>query len=401
MEAVLRYVHSRYPTAVVDAMCSGPEAVSERYGVEAVQMFWFDRHNTRLSGPVASCLRLPSRIVDVFRIWAWVRRHDIVIVPGAGVLEASLPLRPWDTPYGLFLLSAAGRISGTKVAYVGVGAGVIHKRATRWLSTQAARLAFYRSYRDDFSRDAMRKRGVRSRDPVFSDLAFSLPLPAGHRLGEGDWSTVGIGIMAYSGSNDERDRSREVYASYLDSMKAIVLWMVDDGRKVRLFTGDTDGSSDATVQEIIAHVRSARPDLDDSCVEAEPATDFGAIMEAMEPLGAVIAIRYHNLIAALKLSKPTIAIAYSPKHDVLMSDMGLAEFSHSVEFLDAQALTDQFLEMERRRGQLRRVLLAHNAMKAEMVERQFQELDEVLFDQGSPSRVAGVSAPAFVGQDTA
>lgn len=84
-----------------------------------------------------------------------------------------------------------------------------------------------------------------------------------------------------------------------------------------------------------------------------------------------------------------------------MSDMGLAEFSHSVEFLDAQALTDQFLEMERRRGQLRRVLLAHNAMKAEMVERQFQELDEVLFDQGSPSRVAGVSAPAFVGQDTA
>ena len=159
MEAVLRYVHSRYPTAVVDAMCSGPEAVSERYGVEAVQMFWFDRHNTRLSGPVASCLRLPSRIVDVFRIWAWVRRHDIVIVPGAGVLEASLPLRPWDTPYGLFLLSAAGRISGTKVAYVGVGAGVIHKRATRWLSTQAARLAFYRSYRDDFSRDAMRKEG--------------------------------------------------------------------------------------------------------------------------------------------------------------------------------------------------------------------------------------------------
>ena len=67
------------------------------------------------------------------RTASWVRRHDVVIVPGAGVLEASLPLWPWGMPYAMFLLSASGRLFGTKVALVSVGAGIINQRATRWL----------------------------------------------------------------------------------------------------------------------------------------------------------------------------------------------------------------------------------------------------------------------------
>jgi polysaccharide pyruvyl transferase WcaK-like protein len=367
-------------------MCSGPETIIEQHGLDAVQMFWFDRHNSRLSGPMASFLRIPSRFLDVFRISAWVRRHDMVIVPGAGVLEASLPLRPWNTPYGLFLLSASGKLFRTKVAFVCVGAGVIHKRATRWLTSWAARLAFYRSYRDTGSLEAMRRNGLGAGDPVFPDLAFSLPLPADHRRGEGDWSTIGVGIMAYNGSNDDRDRAHEIYSSYVDCMKTIVLWLIDNGRRVRVLIGDTDGSDDAAAHEILAAVRATRPELDDSWVVAEPVANFHDVMEAMEPLGAVIATRYHNLIAALKLSKPTIALGYSRKHHALMSDIGLAEFSHSVESPDIRALTDQFLEMERCSGQLRQSLLANNAEKAEGLERQFDQLDEVLFGQSTLPR---------------
>ena len=280
MEAVLRYLRTRHPLAVIDAMCSGPETVAEEYGIDAVQMFCFDRHGTRLTGPLASMLRLPSRILDVFRISAWVRQHDIVIVPGAGVLEASLPLRPWNTPYGLFLLSASGKLFGTKVAFVSVGAGLIHKRATRWLSNWAARLAFYRSYRDTASREAMRRRGIDAGDSVFPDLAFSLPLPVDHRNGAGDWSTIGVGVMAYGGSNDDRDRTREIYTSYVDSIKEIVCWLIDNGRRVRLFIGDTDGSDEATVRELLADIRAIRPELDDSCVVAEPVSTFSDIMES-------------------------------------------------------------------------------------------------------------------------
>ena len=144
-------------------------------------------------------------------------------------------------------------------------------------------------------------------------------------------------------------------------------------------SGDTDGSDDATVLEVLEAVRTARPDIGETDVVAQPVTDFNDVMRAMEPLGAVIATRYHNLIAALKLSKPTIALGYSRKHHSLMSDLGLAEFSHSVASLDVTSLTQQFLEMEARSDQLRDSLAANNAKRAEALERQFDQLDEVLF----------------------
>jgi polysaccharide pyruvyl transferase WcaK-like protein len=382
MEAVLGYLAARHPAAVIDVMCSGPEGVTAQYGLDAVQMFWFDRHEDRLSSKLWSLLRVPSRIVDMYRVPGWVRRHDAVIVPGAGVLEASLPLRPWNTPYGLFLLAAAGRLFRTKVALVCVGAGPIKKRATRTLSNWAARLAGYRSYRDGGSREAMRRRGVDAGGSVFSDLAFSLPTPGGDPLGGGEWSTIGVGVMAYNGSNDDRDRAQAVYHAYVDGMKGVVCRLVDDARKVRLFIGDTDGPDHEAAREILTAVRERRPDLDETWVVVDPATTFRQIMESMEPLGAIIATRFHNLIAALRLAKPTIAIGYSEKHRALMADAGLAEFSHSVESFDPDVLIEQLHDMERRGEALRRSLCAHNAALAQQLERQFDELDDVLFGPG-------------------
>jgi polysaccharide pyruvyl transferase WcaK-like protein len=370
-------------------MCSGPERVTTEYGLDAVQMFWFDQHQDRLSPKPWNALRVPSRILDLFRVSRWVRRHEMVIVPGAGVLEASLPLRPWNTPYGLFLLTALGRLFSTKVALVCVGAAPIKQRATRILSNWAARLAAYRSYRDGGSREAMRDRGIESRDSVFPDLAFSLPTPGKDRLGGGDWSTIGVGVMAYVGSNDDRHRAPDIYRAYVEGMKGIVCRLVDDARKVRLFIGDTDGSDDATAREILAAVRELRPDLDATWVIAEPVTTLCEIMESMEPLGAIIATRFHNLIAALKLAKPTIAIGYSDKHRDLMADAGLAEFTHPIESFDPGVVVGQLREMEGHAETIRLSLCSHNSELAEQVERQFDELDAVLF--GSVFVPAGVA----------
>src|ERR1700721_1028741 len=59
MEAVLGYLQARHPSAVSDVVCSGPERVSPQYGFDAVQMFWFDRHEDRLSSKPWNLLRVP------------------------------------------------------------------------------------------------------------------------------------------------------------------------------------------------------------------------------------------------------------------------------------------------------------------------------------------------------
>ena len=157
-----------------------------------------------------------------------------------GVLEASLPLRPWGFPYSMLLLCAGGRIFRTNVALVSVGAGTINQPLTRWLFNMAARSAFYRSYRNTGSRDAMRQRGLdTTRDPVYPDLAFALPAPAHD---PGDPQIVCVGVMEYHGSNDDREQADEIRSSYVDGMKRFVRWLVDHDRKVRLLIGDTNGS---------------------------------------------------------------------------------------------------------------------------------------------------------------
>jgi polysaccharide pyruvyl transferase WcaK-like protein len=383
LESMLGYLQAAYPNAIIDAMCTGPAGVRTRFGVDAVPLLWCQQYQDGASRAVAAAAKVAGKAVDVVRIAAWTRRHDLVIISGAGVLEASLPLHPWGLPYALLLLCAWGRVFRTKVAFVSVGASGIKKRATRWLFTAAARLACYRSYRDEYSRDAMEKRGLdTSRDPVYTDLAFALPVPD-HDAG--DPLVVGLGVMAFYGGNDERQNASQIHARYVDNMKTFVRWLLDTGHTVRLFTGDA--VDDVVVEELMTHVREQRP----SCaarISAPPVPSLDLLLEAMAPAGAVVATRYHNLICAAKLGKPAISVSYSPKHDVLMADIGLAQFHVDASRLDAEQLIRQFTELESRSAELRHTMQQRTARMAERLQEQFALLSSLLLPEYPIARAA-------------
>lgn len=393
MESVLRYLQAEHADATVDALCPAPEWLTGEYGIEAFPLYWHHEDEQQAVGLIAIALKVLGKGVNAVRIASWVRRHDVVIVPGMGVLEASLPLRPWETPYAMFLLCASGRLFGTKVALVSVGANVINQRMTRLLFNSAARLAYYRSYRDDLSRDAMSQRGLdTTRDHVYPDLVFSIPLPYSVY---GDPQTVGIGVMAYYGTNDDRRQAARIHASYVEKMKVFVRWLVDGGRRIRLFVGDV--CDEEVLQEILADLRAQRPDLDPSRIMAEPVSSFGELARAMAPVGTVVATRYHNVICALKLSKPVISLGYAPKNIALMADMELSEFCQDAKSLDIGLLIKQFTELESRSAQLRHAITEHSATNARLLDGQFAELSAVLFRTVGARPTTPGSEPAGLG----
>jgi len=397
MESVLRYLKAQHPDARLDAMCKGPDGVRERYGVAAIPLNWYQNYEERASHLTAVTLKTLGKGVDVFRTASWVRRHDVVIVPGSGVLEASLPLRPWGMPYAMFLLCAWGRLFGTKVALVSVGATVINQRLTRWLFNSAARLAFYRSYRDAESRDVMRRQGLDvTDDNVYPDLAFGIPVPPHD---PGDPQTVGVGVMDYHGANDDRRHADEIYTSYIETMKSFVRWLVDDGRRIRLLVGDTNNSDGRVVQEILADLRAHRPDLDPSRIIAAPVSSFAELMQAMAPVSTVVATRFHNVICALRLAKPAISLGYAPKFAALMTDMGLSEFCQSAYSLDAGRLIEQFCELEKRQAQLRQTIKDRNVAYERLLDSQFSELSAMLFPADRLARAAAEQESAKGVQD--
>ncbi|MFI8910225.1 polysaccharide pyruvyl transferase family protein [Streptomyces sp. NPDC053513] len=375
LEAVLGYLRAEHPRAVVDALCGGPEAVTARFGIPATRLHWYRGEYRTASRAGAVAGKGLGKLVDVFRTAAWVRRHDVVIVPGMGVLEATLPLRPWGFPYSLFLLCAAGRLLGTPVALVGVGAAAIRDRPTRALVRWSARLAAYRSYRDAQSRDAMRKMGVdTARDEVHPDLAFSLPTPSSSPSGPP--GLVCVGVMAFHGGNDDRARAEEIHRRYLDGTIRFVRTLVEEGRPVRLLTGD---DVDATV---VAAILDA---VDSPLVTAAETTSLAGLMTEMSAAGTAVAIRYHNLICALKAGTPVLAVTYAAKSDALMAQMGLAEYCHPARELDADRLLEQFRELEKRSAELRRTLAERNETAARRLAHQFTALTAALFPTTDPT----------------
>ncbi len=388
LETMMAYLSADHPDAVVDFMCAGPETIRTRYGVEAIPLNWYQKHEQRVPGATATALKLLGKGIDAYRTASWVRRHDVVIVPGAGVLEAGLPVRASSYPYTMFLLSTSGRLSGTKVALVSVGASVVSQRLTKWLFKTAARLAFYCSYRDEVSRDAMRQAGLDvSEARVYPDLAFGLPVPA---EAPGAAQTVGVGVMAYYGGNSTEDRrhAEEIHAAYVEKMKRFVRWLADSGYQIRLFGGD-NRFDDRVAEQILADLREHRPGLEPVCAAAEPVTSMRELAREMAPVGTVVATRFHNVLCALKLSKPTISIGYAPKHDLMMADMGMSEFCQSARSLDVDRLIEQFTELEKRSAQLRKVMAERNEEKVRRLGQQFALLTALLFPADDVVPVTG------------
>jgi polysaccharide pyruvyl transferase WcaK-like protein len=384
MESMLGYLRSAHPDAIIDAMCTGPERLQRRYGLEAEPLFWYFTRKKQHRGPVAAALKSFGKVIDVVRIAAWVRRHDIVIVPGMGVLETTLPLRAFGAPYAMFVMSVAGRVFGTKVALASVGANVIRQPLIRWLYHRAARLAHYVSYRDAGSMAAMRpRRGDPATERIYPDLAFGLPAAADN---PGDPHIVGVGVMDFHGNNETRGQAAQIYASYVDSVTRFVLWLADSGHQVRLFVGDTKGSDDQVIQEILARVPVRRPDLAPNQVTAAPVESFGDLVEAMAPAGSVIATRYHNVICALRLAKPTISLGYAAKHDTLMSAMGLTEFTQQAAAIDVDRLIAQFTDLTSRSAELRQAIAERNRELADQVAAQFAALSALLLPTSARQR---------------
>ncbi len=385
-EAVVQYLRTDHPDAVIDAMCMGADRMRERYGIETMPIQWQSARKLP-GGLLGAALKVLGKVLDIGRTAAWVRRHDAVIIPGMGIMDASLPINPWGVPWSLFLLSVTGRLLRTKVALVSVGVTPARNPVTARLYRSAARNAYYRSFRDEASRAVFTQQGLdASLDPIYPDLAFSLSFDDDEPV---DPFAVGVGVIAYRGGNEDRDQADEIYASYTAKMKEFVRWLVDSGRSVRMFVGDEQDQH--VVDEILADIRQQRPDLAPFQLIGPPVSTFTEVTSLIAPVATVVAARFHNIVFAVKLGKPTICVSYSPKIDSLVWDVGLADYTQDIKSLDVEQLKEQFAQLESRRTQLRDQLRELLPKRSEGARAQLDELNRVLFGSALPTgrRCAG------------
>jgi polysaccharide pyruvyl transferase WcaK-like protein len=203
----------------------------------------------------------------------------------------------------------------------------------------AARMATYRSYRDEISKNFMAGIGVDvSNDPVYPDLAFRLPDPEPGKRPKGNTLIIGLGVMTYSGWSGVSDES--VYMTYMGNISSFAVWLLKQGYQLRLLIGEP--SDQRAIADLIKAVSVELGDIPEESILVDAPNSLHDLMNQMAGVDAVVATRFHNVLCSLKVGKPTISLGYAKKNDVLMESMGLGEFCQHIERLDVGVLKHQF-----------------------------------------------------------
>jgi polysaccharide pyruvyl transferase WcaK-like protein len=339
-------------------------------------------------------IRLALRPIREFLRWitvaAFMLSVDAVVVPGTGILD-DFGMQPHQMPYELFRWSALSHLLRRPMVLLSVGAGPIEHPTSRRLISRVTRWAASVSYRDRGSRAFMMSIDDRNaQSTVQPDVVFGLPVPNLVDRPETTPLRIGVGVMSYSGWANDPATGVSTLDSYIEREGVLVADLLALGYSVRLLVGEA--SDECTRTRIIEHVRADPRDLDGGSIIAEPMRDFDELLAQVAQCDAVIATRYHNIVAALMLCRPTISIGYADKNRELMSIYSLDEFCHHAEEFEPDRVIGDLKLVMRHADELSKSMCVVNGNQRCAVEAQYDDtINELVRRKGMVRSTAGAN----------
>ena len=253
------------------------------------------------------------------------------MIAGTGVLDDQ-HTRPNHLPLDVFRWSLAARLAGARLVFLAVGAGPIDHRLSRILLVPAARLAHEVSYRDQRSMDFMSSLGRDvTRDRVVPDLVLAtVPPEANHRRPAANARRLVIGLLwqiNWSG------RPRQ-YRAYENRIVDLIMRFAAAGWEISLVNGD---EADAGMQQAIV----SRPELAGLRVAARETHSFRDVLHVAMECDAMVASRYHNVVAAVIAGVPVISLGYGPKNIGLLEELGAREWALDIDDFSVDEVFDK------------------------------------------------------------
>jgi len=374
LQSVLYQIRRRLPEVGIACICTGPEALAATQKIETIpisrEFAGYRKPRTRL---VKWLNRVFIKVPGEFRRWLdafeALKGADVFIIPGTGLLTDAYGLLGWG-PYNLFKWTLLAKVRRSKVFFLSVGAGPLYGALGRFFVKSALALADFRSFRDDTSLNYVKEMGFSANgDRVYPDLVFSMPdamrLPESNK--RNGRATVGLGLMGYAGKYSIAKPEQTTYQEYLDNLVVFAEWLLAHDYDIRFLLGEV---GEWTVsQEFKARLKARLGAYDEARIIDEPARSVEQLLSQLAATDIVVATRFHNVLLALILSKPVIAISFHHKCASLMSNMGLAEYCHDINHMDANRLIGQFQDLEKNMEKLKPVI-------RQRVEESRKELDE-------------------------
>lgn len=415
--SLIQNIRLRYPNAEIVCFSANPQDTKERHGVAAFPVRRMDKppdispqafsseSGSRFGAQAKTALKKVPFVYSSLKALYNAARKVAGAVKEVGFLRKSArSLKdtgllliagsqqlsdhyggPWGFPYTLFKWSLLARLRGTKIAFVGLGAGPIGSPLSRFFLRRALSLASYRSYRTAASREVVGPIHGAINDPVMPDSAYSMHVsqaPAARRISV--QPVVGINPVPYYDGRYWHESNPAIYAAYVQKMAHFADWLIERGYKIWLFPTQLVADP-LVITDIKAAMKAAAGHDRGNCFVDRPVTGLEDLVASMASADFIVANRFHGVIVPFLLCKPVLALAYHKKTQEIMEQMGLAQYCLDADTFHLESLKQGFLSLEANRENLVRQIAPKTTQHRRILDGQYESLCRLLEDKRSSS----------------
>ena len=147
--------------------------------------------------------------------------------------------------------------------------------------------------------------------------------------------------MDYYGQHRSLEEGERIYRRYVERLARFAAWLLEHQYSLRLLIGDV--SYDLRVKrDLVGMLERSGVRIDPGRIIDEPLSSTEQLHTQLAQTDLVVATRFHNVLLALMLNKPVIALSYHDKVRALMAESGLADYCEDAAELDVPSLIERF-----------------------------------------------------------
>jgi polysaccharide pyruvyl transferase WcaK-like protein len=198
-----------------------------------------------------------------------------------------------------------------------------------------------------------------------------------------------MGLMEHHGKPGVDSPGNAIYLAYLENLVVFLRWLLAREYNARLLIGDV--GDEHVTEEFKSLLKERSLTYDKTRIIDEPISSVQQLLSQLVATDIVVATRFHNVLLALLLNKPVIAISFHHKCTSLMSEMGLSQYCHDINQMDAGRLIEQFQDVERNVEKLKLAIRQRVEQSRMALEEQYKLIFKDVAGDVAPVSAEGAS----------
>jgi len=305
------------------------------------------------------------------RSYAYLKRFDLLVVAGSNQFLDNFG-GPWQFPYTLFKWALLAKLSGTRIAYVSVGANPLEHELSKTMIRGALRLADYVSYRDEASKSLIEAGNTSFSGEVYPDLAFGLECQRVSPKENRSKPLVGINPMPVYDYRYWCESDDDQYHAYVVKLARFAERLIEADYPI-LFFG-TMWRDDYVIVDILQEMNPGLADQASGSSLVRRCEEVSELLELLQDTDIVVATRFHGTVLPLLVNTPLLGIGYHRKNVDLMDAFGQRAYYEVLENLDVDRLWVKLLALCRNYASEREVIRLKTVEYRQLTEQQWDRV---------------------------